>query len=168
MTENMNSLPETIGALASSATLTEVVNIVRENARALTGADGVTFVMREDKNCYYIDEDAIAPLWKGSRFPLDDCISGWVMLHGQIAVIPDIYADTRVPHSAYNPTFVKSLVMVPVPQHEPIAAIGAYWASRHQPSWNAVRVAGARQCCRSGAQQHDSVRGTQPGPPVGG
>jgi hypothetical protein len=32
------------------------------------------------------------------------------MLHAQIALIPDIYADSRVPHDAYRPIFVKSLV----------------------------------------------------------
>ncbi len=71
------------------------------------------------KRCYYLDEDANAPLWKGSRFPLDSCISGWVILRGQIAVIPDIYSDARIPHAAYRPTFVKSLAMVPVPQKNP-------------------------------------------------
>ncbi len=50
------------------------------------------------------------------------------MLNRQIAVIPDIYLDPRIPHEAYRPTFVKSLVMVPVREADPIAAIGAYWA----------------------------------------
>jgi signal transduction histidine kinase len=48
--------------------------------------------------------------------------------------IPDIYADARVPHHVYRPTFVKSLAMVPVRAPEPIAAIGAYWAEQHEVS----------------------------------
>jgi GAF domain-containing protein len=48
------------------------------------------------------------------------------------AVIADIYADSRVPHEVYRPTFVKSLAMVPVRAPEPIAAIGAYWADTHE------------------------------------
>ena len=48
------------------------------------------------------------------------------------AVIPDIYADSRVPHEVYRPTFVKSLAVVPVRASEPIAAIGAYWADQHE------------------------------------
>ena len=98
-------------------------------------ADGVTFILREQDQCYYVEEDAIAPLWKGSRFPLTACISGWVMLHGQIAVVRDIYADARIPHEAYRPTFVKSLAVVPVPQERPVAAIGAYWAHIHEATW---------------------------------
>jgi hypothetical protein len=81
--------------------------------------------LRENDSCYYLDEDAIAPLFKGSRFPLTSCISGWVILHGEIAVIPEIYSDARIPHAAYRPTFVKSLAMVPVPQNKPVAACSA-------------------------------------------
>jgi signal transduction histidine kinase len=56
------------------------------------------------------------------------------MLNQQPAVIEDIYSDPRIPHGVYRSTFVKSLVMMPVRSEEPIAAIGAYWASRHQPT----------------------------------
>ena len=42
----------------------------------LVGADGATFVLRDGDCCYYVDEDAISPLWKGQRFPLEACISG--------------------------------------------------------------------------------------------
>ena len=112
-------------------TVTEVTRIA---ARQLTAADGVTFVLCQAGQCYYADEDAIAPLWKGRRFPRESCISGWVMAHRTPAIIPDIYADSRVPHDAYRSTFVKSLVMVPVGTPDPIAAIGAYWAEPHQPT----------------------------------
>ncbi|CAK0768110.1 hypothetical protein WCLP8_410006 [uncultured Gammaproteobacteria bacterium] len=48
--------------------------------------------------------------------------------------IPDIFLDSRIPHDACRPTFVKSLVMVPVRQEDPVGAIGAYWAIRRDPS----------------------------------
>ena len=124
-------LLEAIQALSFARTLEEVPIVTRTRARALTGADGVTFVLRDDEQCFYADEDAIAPLWKGRRFPMDTCISGWVMRHRERAVIPDIYADPRIPHDAYRPTFVKSLAMVPVRTEAPVAAIGAYWADQH-------------------------------------
>jgi GAF domain-containing protein len=107
------------------------MNVVRKVARRLTRADGITFVLREGDCCYYAEENAIGPLWKGKRFPLASCISGWVMSRRQAVVIPDIYADPRVPHAAYRPTFVKSLAMVPVRDADPVAAIGAYWADEH-------------------------------------
>jgi signal transduction histidine kinase len=55
------------------------------------------------------------------------------MMEERSAVIPDIYADPRIPRDAYRPTFVRSLAMVPV-RHEQaaIAAMGAYWASSRQ------------------------------------
>src|ERR1700731_3852664 len=100
--------------------------------RRLTGADGATFVLRDGKDCFYADEDAISPLWKGQRFPLETCISGWAMLHRRQAAIADIYKDPRVPHDAYRTTFVKSLAVVPIRQLRPIGAIGTYWASTHE------------------------------------
>src|SRR5690349_9189463 len=45
-----------------------VLEIIRTAARQVTSADGVTFVLRDGTQCYYADEDAIAPLWKGRRF----------------------------------------------------------------------------------------------------
>ena len=87
--------------------------------------------MREPDGCYYADEDTNAPLWKGKRLPIDTCIAGWVMTHDAPVVIPDIYADSRISAEAYRPTFVRSLAMVPVRAPEPIAAIGAFWATPH-------------------------------------
>ncbi len=136
----MQTLVEAISALARAGSLPEVIGIVRHAAKSLTHADGVTFVLQEEGYCYYADEEAIGPLWKGSRFPLKSCISGWAMLNRQMVVIADIYEDPRIPHEAYRPTFVKSLVMVPVQQQEPVAAIGAYWAHRHEASWEEQRI----------------------------
>lgn len=100
----------------------------------MAGADGATFVLRDGDHCHYADEDAVAPLWKGKRFPMSACISGWVMIHHQPTIIPDIYADPRIPHDAYRPTFVKSLAMVPVRALAPVGAIGAYWATPASPT----------------------------------
>jgi len=134
---------ELLGAvrdLSFARDLPRVTEIVRVAARHLIKADGITFVLKEDGQCYYADEDSIAPLWKGRRFPLDSCISGWVMTRRQTAAIPDIYQDERIPHDAYRPTFVKSLLMVPVGADDPIAAIGAYWASEHRATADEQRV----------------------------
>lgn len=124
-------LLDAIRRLGVASHLTEVQEIVRSAARDIAECDGATFVLRDGGQCYYADEDAIAPLWKGSRFPLEACISGWAMLNRQHVVIPDIYVDDRIPHEAYRPTFVKSLLMMPMRTLEPMGAIGAYWASNH-------------------------------------
>jgi two-component system CheB/CheR fusion protein len=121
-----------VSDLSTARELSNVTQVVRVAARALTGADGVTFVLKERGQCFYADEDAISPLWKGRRFPLHSCISGWVMQHRVPAIIRDIYADDRIPHDTYRPTFVKSLLMVPVRAEDPVAAIGAYWAEPHE------------------------------------
>lgn len=113
---------------------------VTQAARTLLAADGITFVLRDGDLCHYADEDSIAPLWKGRRFPMSACISGWTMLNRTPAVIEDIYQDSRIPQDAYRPTFVESLAMVPVRAEEPIAAIGAYWRSRHQTNPHEIEL----------------------------
>ncbi len=112
----------------------EVLAAVRRYSRRLVGCDGITFVLRENDKCHYADEDAIAPLWKGQRFPLGNCISGWAMLNREPVVIEDIYLDARIPHDAYRPTFVRSLAMMPVRADDPVAAIGAYWSKVYRPA----------------------------------
>lgn len=133
-------LVDIIERLSLTRNLDDVGQVIRESARELTGADGITFVLREGEQCHYAAEDAISPLWLGQRFPLTACISGWCMLNGRTAVIPDIYADPRIPADAYRPTFVASLVMVPVGREAPFAAIGAYWARQRVPDDETVQL----------------------------
>lgn len=111
----------------------EIMAVVRQDLRGLIGADGVAFVLRDGARCFYAEEDAIGPLWRGQRFPMESCISGWTMLNRRMAVIEDIYTDERILPGVYRPTFVKSLVMTPVRQEDPVAALGVYWARRHVP-----------------------------------
>ncbi len=136
----MEQLVGVVQKLSLTRSLEGIMEIVRHAARTITGADGATFVLRDGEQCFYAEEDAISPLWKGQRFPLNICISGWVMLHHQPAVIEDIYADSRIPADAYRPTFVKSLAMVPIRTIDPVGAIGTYWANRHLPSPEQVRL----------------------------
>src|ERR1700750_1535911 len=83
--------------LAAAADRRAVIEVVRQTARAVCCADGVCFILRDGDKCHYVEEDAIAPLWKGQRFPLTACISGWSMLNAKIAVIEDVFADPRIP-----------------------------------------------------------------------
>ncbi|HVU36496.1 MAG TPA: HAMP domain-containing sensor histidine kinase [Opitutaceae bacterium] len=121
-------------------TVAAIQDVVRHAAREIVQADGATFVLRDGECCYYADEDAISPLWKGQRFPMSACISGWVMHNAQHAAIPDIYADPRVPTDAYRPTFVKSLVMVPIRVESPLGAIGTYWARERAASGQEIEL----------------------------
>jgi signal transduction histidine kinase len=127
-----NDLIETVQALSSALSVDEIRTIAGSAARRLVGSDGATFVLRAGDECWYADEDAISPLWKGQRFPMSACISGWAMLNREAVSITDIYADDRIPHDAYRPTFVKSLTMVPIRRSDPIGAIGNYWATEHE------------------------------------
>ncbi|MBN2284983.1 MAG: HD domain-containing protein [Tissierellales bacterium] len=132
--ETMTNMIELSQALAAAQNMETIINIVRKSARELVGADGASFVLREGENCYYADEDAIQPLWKGSRFNMDICVSGWAMKNHSVVVIPDILKDDRIPKSIYMATFVRSLLIVPIRTDNPIGAIGCYWAANHGAS----------------------------------
>lgn len=130
--------------LSHARDMAMVMAVVRKAARRLTGADGATFVLldrtSEGAFCYYADEDAIGPLWKGGRFPVSNCVSGWAMTNKATAVVPDIYADARIPVDLYEPTFVRSLVMAPIRKSDPLGAIGTYWKSKREPTEVEVRM----------------------------
>lgn len=137
--EAAEQLVDAVQRLSTAQTVLDVQAIVKTAARRVTGADGACFVLRDEGKCYYADEDSIAPLWKGKRFPMEACISGWVMLNRQPALIPDIYLDPRIPHDAYRPTFVRSLAVVPIRSLGPVGAIGVYWAEAACPTPTEVR-----------------------------
>lgn len=149
-------LVETIERLSEARSAEDVAAVVRSAARRISGADGVCFVLREGDECRYLDEDAIGPLWKGRRFPMSQCISGWAMLNGRTAVVPDVFADDRIPRDSYAPTFVKSLVMTPVRAADPIAAIGAYWAAARPPT--AEEIVKLEMIARATATALENVR----------
>ncbi|MDQ3724648.1 MAG: sensor domain-containing diguanylate cyclase [Actinomycetota bacterium] len=157
--EALNALLSAVQELSLARTVEDVQKVVRVAARELAAADGATFVLRDEDRCFYADEYAIAPLWKGQRFPLSACISGWAMLNRQSVAIEDIYADERIPHEAYRPTFVKSLVMVPIRRVDPLGAIGMYWASHHSPSAREIALAQALADSTAVAMEHVRVLG---------
>lgn len=128
------SLSAVAEQLAAAGSIETVAATVSHAARGLLRADGATLVLRDGERCHYADEDAVSPLWKGRRFPMSACISGWCMIHDEPVFLADIYSDRRIPADAYRPTFVRSLAMVPVRADRPVAAIGAYWSDHHKAS----------------------------------
>jgi hypothetical protein len=139
MTPNPDPVAAYAADLRSVRGIEDVADAVRSTARRWLAAEGATFVLRDGDQCYYADEDAVAPLWKGERFPLDQCISGWAMTRGEQAVVSDITVDDRIPLAAYQPTFVRSLVMTPIGL-PPVAAVGVYWAVDRVPTAEECRL----------------------------
>jgi diguanylate cyclase (GGDEF)-like protein len=155
--EALHALTCAVAELALAEGLADIQAVVLPAARRLTGADGATLVLREDGQCLHADEEAIGPLWKGTRFPLESCISGWAMLNRKSAAVEDVFADPRIPHDAYRTTFVRSLAVVPIRTTDPIGAIGLYWAARHVASEREIGLARALADSTAVALQHVRV-----------
>ncbi len=125
--------------LAAARSIDEVAAVLCDTARDIVGSDGIAVVLREDGVCHYVAEDAIEPLWRGARFPMTECVSGWAMLNRESVVIPNLEGDPRVPQIAYHRTSMRSLAMVPMGAPEPVAALGAYWCAYVEPDHATVR-----------------------------
>lgn len=147
--------------LSLARDLQTIMQIVDRAARDLTGADGASFVLRDGDLCYYAQEDSIAPLWQGKRFPMSACVSGWVMLNRKPAVIGDITRDPRVPIDAYRPTYVRSMAMVPIRARAPLGAIGTYWSSTREIAQSEVALlqalAGSAAVALENVALHDGL-----------
>lgn len=114
--------------LGRTYSVEDVQRVVKTGVRRLLGSGGLTFVLLDHEMCYYADEDSMSPLWKGQRFPVAECVSGWAMVNRRSVVVGDIRRDSRVPAQAYRPTFVRSMIMSPMVTPAPLGAVGAYWA----------------------------------------
>ncbi len=128
------NLTKATSAISRARTLDEVVAMIRASARSLVGCEGITVVRREGDLCHYVEEDSIAPLWKGEKFPASACISGWSMINRQTVVVPDLRRDDRIPHELYDGTFVRAVAMAPIRREDPVGAIGAYWGQAYEPT----------------------------------
>lgn len=133
-------LVETVQQVSLARDLDAVMAIVQVAARQLAEADGATFILRDGDGCFYASEDAIGPLWKGQRLPASTCVSGWAMSNRTPVCISNVFEDSRIPAEAYRSTFVRSLAIVPIRAHEPIGAIGIYWAQEHTPSTEQLKL----------------------------
>lgn len=140
LNKRLEILIESIKQLAAAQTIENVQQIVTDAGRKLVNSDGSAIVFQDGGDCYYAFENTNEPLWQGSRFPAEECISGWVMTNQEPAIIEDIYQDPRIPLEIYKTTFVKSLVMVPVTGIEVIGAIGNYFKNRYLPTDEEVKL----------------------------
>lgn len=127
ITRRRRALIDALAQLAAAQSIDNLVTTLRGTARAIAAADGITVVRRMGDRVAYVAEDAASPLWTGQDFPIESCISGIAMIEDRAILIPDIFADPRVPHAAYATTFARSMAMFPIGMGSPQMAMGAYW-----------------------------------------
>jgi GAF domain-containing protein len=138
LADESEKLRDTTERLDRARTVEDIARILRDHGRGVIGADGIALILRDGDLCHYFEEDAIGPLWKGQKFPMGACISGWAMLNRRTVCIADIRLDKRIPYDLYENTFVRSLVMAPVEKNPPVGAFGAYWSWAHVASADQV------------------------------
>lgn len=131
--EHSVRLASSIGKLVGVGSVSELATELCSAGQKLLDAAGATFVLSEGEEVYYAEEVAEGRLWKGQRFPVTACISGWAIKNRTPAVVENVFEDSRVPQEAYVPTFVKSLVMMPLQRDgKVLGALGIYWNCHHK------------------------------------
>lgn len=125
-------LIQTTQELATKRNLDELAAMVSASAREMLMADGGTLVLLEESKTHYIDESAVSPLFKGQRFPAQQCICGWAINNNSAVAIEDVHEDDRIARDAYRNSFVTSLLAVPIRTNPPRGSIAVYWSDKHK------------------------------------
>jgi two-component sensor histidine kinase len=143
-----------VESLARTSSTEEIIEVIRAKARRLIGCDGIALILRDEDLCHYIEEDAVGPLWKGHKFSMTECISGWSMIHRKTAVIADVSVDARIPFHLYRDTFVRSLLMAPIGVSSPVGALGAYWSNVYEPTGYEIETIETLARCTANALEN--------------
>lgn len=125
--ERWTLVGDALQQMLQAPTITDAVAIVRDVARAIAKADGITIVERIGAETDYLAEDTIEPLWAGLQFPIDKCLAGRAMTEERTVLVSDITQVENIPLNVYLATFIRSLVAVPIGDAPPTHAICAYW-----------------------------------------
>ncbi|MDM7915182.1 MAG: ATP-binding protein, partial [Candidatus Eisenbacteria bacterium] len=133
-------LAEVSRRLSALLDLESIMGVVCRAARELTGCDAASFVLREGDTVRYAAEDSPSRLWKGRSFPIDACVSGWVIRHGTTAIVTDIESDPRIPIEEYRATFVRSAALAPIRPEDPLGALAIYWAVPRRATSTEIEV----------------------------
>ena len=141
-------------AMARVAAATDIAGLIdalRDTARAVVVADGISIARRDGETVVYENEDAVGPLWTGQRFSIGDCVGGIAIRAKATIVVPDILTDHSIPQNVYLATFVRSMAVAPIGSTDPRLAIGAYWQAADAVTPAAVERLNWLAACASDA-----------------
>ncbi len=130
----MEHLVGVVQALSQARDVAAIARVVGDAARALTGADGATFVLRDGDQCWCVEQTGADQIWKGKRYPIASTVTGLAMETRQPVVIEDVISHPWIKPGAYSPDMARSLTAVPIRRADPLGAIATYWARSHVPS----------------------------------
>jgi diguanylate cyclase (GGDEF)-like protein/PAS domain S-box-containing protein len=118
---------DTLDRLSGVHTTQGIVHLLKNAAGKLAAADGAVVMLRDGDEIRSVDKDARWPLCEGQRFPLNSCVSGWVIRNRQCAVIEDGFSDPRVSVTILARASARSLAVFPIRSADPIGVLGVYW-----------------------------------------
>jgi signal transduction histidine kinase/CheY-like chemotaxis protein len=136
----LEELTRVVRNLARARSRREVYSLACQAARRLLDSDGSSLALIEGDECFYVAEDAIAPLWKGLRFPVDGSVAGRVIREQRGLLVSDIRTEAALPRANFSATFVRSFAMVPIGNRAPTAALGSFWQRVDAPTQHDLKI----------------------------
>ncbi|MCM2359772.1 MAG: sensor domain-containing diguanylate cyclase [Geobacteraceae bacterium] len=117
--EELRALVEIGKALTSSLDLQEILNVIMEKVSLLLKPHSWSLLLVDEASGDLVYEIAVSPAaerLKGVRLTRGEGVAGWVAMHGESRLIPDIRADGQFPPvSGYNVSPpLRSVLCVPV------------------------------------------------------
>jgi diguanylate cyclase (GGDEF)-like protein/PAS domain S-box-containing protein len=124
---------DVLDRLSSVRNAQGVVDTLKSAARTLAGADDALVMLRDGASVHYVNEEGSRNPGERRRLPLESCISGWVILNRQWAVVEDIASDGRNFRTARSGGSMKSLAAFPIRSADPVGALEVYWKDCGSP-----------------------------------
>ena len=124
---------DVLDRLSSTRGAQGVVDILKSAVRTLAGADDASVMLRDGASVHCVNEEAPWNAVERSRLPLDSCVSGWVILNRQWAIVEDIASDGRNFRMARPGGAIKSLAAFPIRSADPVGALEVYWKNCGSP-----------------------------------
>jgi diguanylate cyclase (GGDEF)-like protein/PAS domain S-box-containing protein len=124
---------DVLDRLSSIRNAQGVVDTLKSAARTLAGADDALVMLRDGASVHYVNEEGSRNPGERRRLPLESCVSGWVILNRQWAVVEDIASDGRNFRTARPGGSMKSLAAFPIRSADPVGALEVYWKDCGSP-----------------------------------
>lgn len=137
--QRFQSLALALSRMNSARNREQILATMNSEANVLAATDGVCVIAKDGEQLYLASGQRLGPASvTNQRFPLLSALAKRSMNSGTTIVVRDVSRDRDF--SALQSTAIGSLIMVPVGEPAPRAAIAAYWASPHHPRPEEVAV----------------------------
>jgi diguanylate cyclase (GGDEF)-like protein/PAS domain S-box-containing protein len=136
----LGRLVDVVQDLSLARNAARIVEIIQKAGKSLLRADAAFLLLRNAAHWYYADDANVAAPGAQEGRSAGSFLAGLVMASGEKLSVADLGADARIPAALTSALRMKSALVVPIRPSDPVGAIGVYWAQRHLPGDDELRL----------------------------